>query len=79
MTPVQRKVAKTVKKMRHLGLTPYDGLLKPKRKIPVGSFIEDLEEVHKKTAFGTKVSILFSFIEWLNKIKSILKIIKLLH
>ena len=48
--------------MRHLSLTPYDGLLKPTRKIPVGSFIEDLEEVHKKTAFGTKVSILFSFI-----------------
>ena len=49
MTPVQRKVAKTVKKMRHLGLIPYVGLLKPTDKIPLGSYIEDLEEMHKKT------------------------------
>jgi hypothetical protein len=49
MTPVQRKVAKTVKKMRHLGIIPYVGLLKPTDKIPVGSYIEDLEEMHKKT------------------------------
>ena len=48
-TNVQRKVARTVKKMRTLGLIPYVGLIKPTDKIPVGSFIEDVEEMHKKT------------------------------
>ena len=48
-TNVHRKVAKTVKKMRNLGLLPYVGLMKPTDKIPVGSFVEDLEEMHKKT------------------------------
>lgn len=48
-TNVHRKVAKTVKKMRNLGLLPYVGLLKPTDKIPLGSFIEDVEEMHKKT------------------------------
>lgn len=35
--------------MRHLGLLPFVGLLKPTDKIPIGSFIEDVEEMHKKT------------------------------
>lgn len=48
-TNVQRKVSKTVKKMRNLGLLPYVGLMKPTDKIPIGSFIEDVEEMHKKT------------------------------
>ena len=38
-TPVQRKVAKTVKKMRDLSLLPYVGLIKPTDKIPLGSYI----------------------------------------
>lgn len=46
---VHRKVAKTIKKMRHLGLLPYVGLLKPTDKIPIGSYIDDIEEMHKKT------------------------------
>lgn len=48
-TNVHRKVAKTVKKMRNLGLLPYVGLMKPTDKIPLGGFIEDVEEMHKKT------------------------------
>ena len=48
-TNVHRKVAKTVKKMRNLGLLPYVGLLKPTDKIPIGSYIEEVEEMHKKT------------------------------
>lgn len=48
-TNIHRRVAKTVKKMRHLGLLPFVGLLKPTDKIPIGSFIEDVEEMHKKT------------------------------
>jgi ribosomal protein S18 len=46
---VHRKVAKTVKKMRHLGLLPFVGVLKPTDKIPLGNFIDDVEEMHKKT------------------------------
>ena len=48
-TNVQRKVAKTVKHLRHLCLLPHVGMLKPTDKIPLGHFIEDLEEMHKKT------------------------------
>lgn len=48
-TSVHRKVAHTVKKMRHLGLLPWVGILKPTDKIPIGSYIEDLEEMHRKT------------------------------
>lgn len=48
-TNVHRKVAKTVKKMRNLGLLPYIGLMKPTDKIPLGGFIEDVEEMHRKT------------------------------
>jgi len=48
-TPVQRRMAYVVKKMRNLGLIPYVGMLKPTDKIPVGSYIEDLEEMHRKT------------------------------
>ena len=46
---VQRKVAKTVKKMRNQFLIPTVGLIKPTDKIPLGSYIEDIEEQHKKT------------------------------
>ena len=34
-----RKVAKTVKKMRHLGLIPFVGRILPTDKIPLGSYI----------------------------------------
>ena len=46
---VHRKVAKTIKKVRDLNVFSHVGLIKPSDKIPVGSFIEDLEEMHKKT------------------------------
>lgn len=48
-TVVHRRVAKTVKKMRHLGLIPFVGVLKPTDKIPLGNFIDEVEEMHKKT------------------------------
>ena len=43
------KLAKTIKKVRDLNLIPHVGLIKPTDRIPVGSFMEDLEEMHKKT------------------------------
>ena len=46
---MQRKVAKTIKKMRNQFLIPTVGLIKPTDKIPLGSYIEDIEEQHKKT------------------------------
>ena len=46
---VQRKVAKTIKKMRAQFLLPTVGLIKPTDKIPLGSYMEDIEEMHKKT------------------------------
>ena len=48
-TSTHRKVAKTVKKMRHLGILPSVGLITPTDKIPIGSYIQDIEELHKKT------------------------------
>ena len=48
-TRVQRKVAKTIKKMRHQFLLPMVGVIKPTDKIALGSYIEDIEEMHKKT------------------------------
>ena len=48
-THVQVKIAKTIKKARDLNLLPHVGLIKPTDKIPLGSFFEDLEEMHKKT------------------------------
>jgi ribosomal protein S18 len=48
-TKVQRKVAKTIKKMRAQFLLPTVGLIKPTDKIPLGSYMEDIEEMHKKT------------------------------
>ena len=48
-TTVHRKIAFTVKKMRHLGILPWVGLIKPTDKIPIGSYIEDIEEMHRKT------------------------------
>mmetsp|Transcript_42866 Transcript_42866/g.41189 ORF Transcript_42866/g.41189 Transcript_42866/m.41189 type:complete len:195 (+) Transcript_42866:493-1077(+) len=47
-TPVQRKMSKTVKHARHMGLIPHVGLIKPTDRISLGTFIEDLEEMHKK-------------------------------
>ena len=35
--------------MRHLGVLPFVGLVQPTDKIPIGSYIQDLEEMHKKT------------------------------
>jgi ribosomal protein S18 len=46
---VHRKVAKTIKKVRDLDIFSHVGLVKPTDRIPVGSYIEDLEEMHKKT------------------------------
>ena len=46
---IHRRVARTIKKMRNMGLLPYTGKLQPTDKIPLGSFIQDVEEVHKKT------------------------------
>ena len=48
-TNVQRKVAKTIKMARDMGMFPHVGLIKPSDKIPLGSFMEDMEEMHKKT------------------------------
>ena len=38
-TSTHRKVAKEVKKMRHLGILPFAGQINPTDKIPVGSYI----------------------------------------
>lgn len=46
---VQRKVSRTVKKLRAQFLLPTVGLIKPTDKIALGSYIEDVEEMHKKT------------------------------
>ena len=35
--------------MRHLGIIPFVGLIKPTDKIPLGSYIQDIEEMHRKT------------------------------
>mmetsp|Transcript_1616 Transcript_1616/g.2856 ORF Transcript_1616/g.2856 Transcript_1616/m.2856 type:complete len:378 (-) Transcript_1616:177-1310(-) len=48
-TPVQRKFAKIIKKMRHQFIIPFVGLIKPTDKIPLGQYLEDVEEMHKKT------------------------------
>lgn len=48
-TATHRKVAKTIKRVRDMEIFAHVGLLKPTDKIPVGSFIEDLEEMHRKT------------------------------
>jgi len=48
-TVVHRRVQKTVKKMRHLGLIPFVGQITPTDRIPLGSYIDDVEEMHKKT------------------------------
>lgn len=46
---VQKKIAKTIKKIRDLNLVSHVGIVKPTDKIPLGSYLEDLEEMHKKT------------------------------
>lgn len=48
-TNVQRKVSKTMKKMRNQFLVPYVGVIKPTDKIALGSYLEDVEEMHRKT------------------------------
>jgi len=48
-TPVQRRVAHTIKRMRDMELLPHVGQIKPTDKIPVGSFMEDVEEMHRKS------------------------------
>ena len=35
--------------MRNLGVLPSQGLITPTDKIPIGSYIQDIEELHKKT------------------------------
>lgn len=35
--------------MRHQFLLPFVGVIKPTDKISLGSYIEDIEEMHKKT------------------------------
>ena len=35
--------------MRHLGVLPSSGKLQPTDKIPIGSYIQDIEETFKKT------------------------------
>ena len=46
---MQRKVAKTIKRMRNDFLLPHIGVIKPTDKISLGSYMEDVEEMHKKT------------------------------
>ena len=41
--------------MRHLGLLPWVGILKPTDKIPIGSYIEDIEEMLKYNVLSTPV------------------------
>ncbi len=48
-TNVQFKIAKTIKHSRDMNLFAHVGLIKPTDKIPLGSFFEDIEEMHKKT------------------------------
>ena len=42
-------MAKTIKKMRSLGLLPSVGTIRPTDRIPLGSFIQDVEDLHRKT------------------------------
>jgi hypothetical protein len=42
-------LAKTVRKVRNLGLLPHVGRIQPTDRIPLGSYIEEVEEMHKKT------------------------------
>jgi ribosomal protein S18 len=44
-TKVQRKVAKTIRKMRSQFILPSQGLIKPTDKIPLGSYIDEIEEM----------------------------------
>ena len=45
-SPVQRKVSKTVKRMRNEFLIPHVGVIKPTDKVPLGSYMEEIEEQH---------------------------------
>jgi len=45
---VQRKVAKTVKRLKNIGLLPHVGLLKPTDKINISTHIHDVEELNKR-------------------------------
>lgn len=48
-SPVQRRASRVIKKMRSQFILPTVGVIKPTDKIPLGSYIEDVEEMHKKT------------------------------
>jgi hypothetical protein len=48
-TSTKRKCARVIKHMRNVGLIPTVGLIQPTDKISIGSYIEDIEEMHKKT------------------------------
>lgn len=48
-TSVQRKLARTIKKIRNLQLIPFQGRISPTDKIPIGSYIDEIEEMHKRT------------------------------
>ena len=47
-TPIQRKMARTIKTSRDMGLLPHVGLIKPTDKISLGNNLEDVEEMQKK-------------------------------
>lgn len=46
---MQRKLARTIKKVRNIHLFPHAGVISPTDKIPLGSYIDEVEEMHKKT------------------------------
>lgn len=48
-TNVQRRVSKTVKKMRSQFIIPTVGLIKPTDKVPFGLYLEEVEEFNRKT------------------------------
>ena len=48
-TSVHRKLARTIKKVKNLGLLPNHARVSPTDKIPLGSYIDEIEEMHKRT------------------------------
>jgi hypothetical protein len=48
-TNVQKKVARLIKRVRDMNLVSHVGLIKPTDRISLGSYLEDIEEMHKKT------------------------------
>jgi ribosomal protein S18 len=45
---VHTKVAHTIKRLKHINLIPWVGVIKPTDKISLGSHMKDLEEMNKK-------------------------------